>query len=165
LLGPIFRRTRALASSKLSVPIFCPVLMRLHSAPDEGIPLLRAEQRMQRALVAQVLGEQLVERSARRIDLGADHHCQLAIVAQQALNPLREGPARRIEITAQCAAQRFVHQFAVLAEALFESAEKAVALLADGSAVDGAPRGFERKDADLQCSEREFLAVAAFAGF
>jgi hypothetical protein len=76
-----------------------------------------------------------------------------------------KAPLAGSKLTAQCAAQRFVHQFAVLAEALFESAEKAVALPADGSAVDGAPRGFERKDADLQCSEREFLAVAAFAGF
>jgi hypothetical protein len=48
----------------------------------------------------------------------------------------------------------------VLDQALFERAEQALALLPDGRAVDGAARGLEREDADLQGGEGELLSVA-----
>ena len=86
-------------------------------------------------------------------------------MAQQPLHALGEGAARRIEVAAQRAAQRLVHQLAVLDQALFERAEQAVAFLPDSRAVDGAACGLEREDADLERRERELLAVAAFGAF
>ena len=133
-----------------------------HLAPhrrDELVAFFRAEQRLQRAVVAQMLHEQLVERPAGRLDLAADHRRQFAVLLEQALNTLGERPAGRVEVAAQRAAERLVEQFAVLDHALLERAQQPIALLPNRGAIDGSACGLERQDADLQRGQCQFLAV------
>ena len=131
---------------------------------DEGVAFVGTQQRLQRALLAEVLGQQFAQGQARRCDLLGDHGGELSVVAQQALHSFGEHAALRIEVAAQRVVDALVEQATVLGHALFERTEEPVALAADLRTVDRAPGCTHRQDADLQGGQCQFLPLAAVRG-